>query len=92
MALRGFAIAHLLLDGTLWHLNPALTNHPRLHFYPPSCRSIFADDGGPQPLIDPIGRNLSQTPREQCEREGLVGKESRERKGPGQEVIIAGLR
>ena len=62
----------------------------------PSCpRSVYAADGGPQPLIDTVEKNLSQTPREQCEREGLVrDASSRVQEGgaPGQEVVLTGLR
>ena len=43
-------------------------------------------------MIEPIARNLSQTPREQAEREGLLDDESRGREGPGQEVVLMGLR
>lgn len=46
-------------------------------------RSVYADEGLRQPLIDSITINLSQTPREQCEREGIV-TEGLEREGPGQ--------
>jgi hypothetical protein len=46
-------------------------------------RSVYADEGLQQPLIDSITINLSQTPREQCEREGIV-IEGLERDGPGQ--------
>ena len=55
-------------------------------------RSIFASDGGLQPLIDPVDQNLSQNPREQCEREGLLGKAELGREGPGQEVVLTQLR
>ena len=55
-------------------------------------RSVFASDGGLQPLIDPIKKNLSQTPREQCEREGLIEAEGKRKEGPGKEVVLAGLK
>ena len=49
-------------------------------------RSVFASDGGLQPLIDPIKKNLSQTPRE------LIDAEGKRKEGPGQEVVLVGLK
>lgn len=47
-------------------------------------RSIYEDEpGSRQPLIYGRERNLSQTPREQCELQGIVS-EGLEREGPGQ--------
>lgn len=46
-------------------------------------RSVYEEESGRQPLISKRSRNLSQTPREQCELEGLV-REGLEREGPGQ--------
>jgi hypothetical protein len=54
-------------------------------------RSIYATDGGKQPLIDLPVRNLSQTPREQCELDGFL-KTGLEVEGPGQEVVVHGLK
>ncbi len=47
-------------------------------------RSVYEEEAGAaQPLIWARPRNLSQTPREQCELLGLV-QEGMERSGPGQ--------
>lgn len=49
-------------------------------------RSVYEEGPGPgstQPLISRRPTNLSQTPREQCELEGLVAH-GRDRQGPGQ--------
>lgn len=53
--------------------------------------SIYEDEPRSQrPLISKRSRNLSQTPREQCELEGHV-REGLERPGPGQVRNLLGL-
>lgn len=54
-------------------------------------RSVFEQPDSTQPLILKRTINLSQTPREQCELEGRV-REGLERGGPGQEVVLHGLK
>lgn len=55
-------------------------------------QSVYAEDNAPQPLIDIIPINLSQTPREQCEIMGLIEDPSQlSHNGPGQHVILHGL-
>lgn len=57
-------------------------------------RSVYEEQtNSRQPLISKLqsSKNLSQTPREQCELEGRV-REGRERDGPGQEVVLHGLK
>lgn len=54
-------------------------------------RSVYEDaPGAQQPLIWGRSRNLSQTPREQCELQGLV-REGLERGGPGQVGSVWGV-
>lgn len=59
----------------------------------PEFSSVYADEGGgAAALIDGAARNLSQTPREQCELEGLMPETRPDFDGPGRAVLLVGLK